>query len=266
MGEASPPSPPQVVFATSPPRPPQVVEQYASWSAFNETEDPAGSVSAAASGVAGPPPMAVALVSSLFSTETSHQNLRNTGHFGSSHLKPAGATSAHVVPAGLAPGTYHSMRGGSVSGVAGKAAGGNVFSPSSYSVPGARDSNRGSLSDEEYSRTLESLELELDQRQRLMAWAQMQSDMKDRASSPSSNGAMDRPSGGHRPSTGQSAQQSHHGMGRPIPDYIRLPAEEGDEEEANREADAGEMDEENMYAGEIHKPPVFNDDYDGNKE
>ena len=144
---------------------------------------------------------------------------------------------------------------------------GNLLASGSQSVPGVHGSNRGSISEDD-SRTLDSIEFELEQRQRLMAWAQMQSNLKaDRpgSSPPLCIGEAAGPSSASQVmGGGQESSRSNHGAGRPVPDYIRLPGEEGAEEEDV--GVAGEEDLEDLYAGEIHKPAVFHDEYDGNKE
>ena len=212
---------------------PQVVEQY-NWSGDwgpDHDEDHDDGVSAAASGEAGPPPMAVALVSSLFSTETTQQRT-------ASNLRPAGAAAAHV-PVGLPSGTYQHLRSGG---------GGNGVPGGMPPSPRLPPRGGGSDTDSQQGRSspnLDSLELEMEQRLRLLAWAQNQAEL-------------DAGGGG----AGGGGRTSSPGPSRPIPDFIRLPGEEGEEGQVAAE----EEEEGEEYAGQWHKPPRFQDGFDADKE
>ena len=93
----------------------------------------------------------------------------------------------------------------------------------------------------------------MEQRQRLLLWAQSQQGGGGGAAADTlmAGGG----GGGGVPST--------HGAGRPIPDYIRLPGEEGAEE---GDQPPEEEEEEEVYAGQWHKPPQFQDGLDGDKK
>ncbi|GAX76238.1 hypothetical protein CEUSTIGMA_g3682.t1 [Chlamydomonas eustigma] len=217
-------------------------------------EELGGEISAAASGEGGPPPMAVALVSSLYTTEVTQSRPP-------SNLRPAGMPFTQATASnGLPPGTYQSMQQQNfmMSGLSATAASG--------SVAGGKDSRSHShvgLAGQRYSdepMSKESLELERQQRERLLAWA-----LATQHSVPGATSA------GAADGRGASGEGSSYGGPPPIqtiPDIVCVCSEEGGyatQQDPVPEEGLGEL-EMDEYAGSWHKPARFQDAFDANKE
>ncbi len=342
------------------------VEQY-QWDEMADAELMGQGVSAAASGETGPPPIAVAISSSLFSTEVTQAR-------SPSKLKPPGASAAQV-PVGLPQGSYSLMQqqqqqqqlaianGSANSGAlvpSGMLLGNGSTALDMQAMDGGPSLAAGSSANHRQSasteRNLESLELELEQRERLLAWAQAQQSLGSeqgsgggRAVGKNSSGGGVTPSSdpwsvqqqlgsgaasplgpaGPRPSPlgpanpplppksplvaggggigaladneeelyrnftlGSNGNRAAPPVDHPIPDFIRMPGEEGEEEQERMfaemaAAEAQEMDPYQvrrpsyrhqvapsricvlhfrLWQGQWHKPPEFNDGHDHDKE